>query len=246
MSLCADMLRRLLLISTSTVHGSRYLDYCADDIVGFLRDRLRVLFIPFARPSGISLADYSKRARERFATMGFELNGIEAATDPREAVETADVIFIGGGNTFLLLRDLYETGLIEPIRERVANGVPYIGTSAGSNVAGLTIGTTNDMPIVRPSTFDALGLVPFNINPHYLDPDPDSKHKGETRETRIKEYHVLNPQPVVGLREGAWLEISGDSMLLGGSSGARLFRQGSEPEEFETGDQLDFLLSSSR
>jgi peptidase E len=179
------MLRRLLLISTSTVHGSGYLDYCADDIVAFLRDRLRVLFIPFARPSGIDLADYSKR-------------------------------------------------------------VPYIGTSAGSNVAGLTIGTANDMPIVHPPTLDAFGLVPFNINPHYLDPDPDSKHKGETRETRIKEFHVLNAQPVVGLREGAWLEISGDSMLLGGSSGARLFRSGSEPEEFKTGDGLDFLLSSSR
>jgi len=220
------------------------LDYCAAGIQEFLRDRPRVLFVPFASPSGISYDDYSRRARDRFAQMGLELSGIEAATDQRTAAETAEAIFIGGGNTFLLLRSLYEAKLLDILRERVASGVPYMGTSAGANVAGLTIGTTNDMPIVLPPTLDALGLVPFNINPHYIDPEPDSKHKGETRETRIKEFHVVNEQPVIGLREGAWLEIRDESMMLRGTAGARLFRRGREPAEFKTGDEMSFLLSS--
>ncbi len=240
-----DMLKRLLLISTSTVHGSGYLDYCSGDIEDFLRGRPQVLFIPFARPSGISHEQYSRKARERFGTMGLELTGVEAASDPREAVEAAEAIFVGGGNTFLLLKGLYDAGLVDTIRERVASGIPYVGTSAGSNVAGLTIGTTNDMPIVFPSTFDALGLVPFNINPHYLDPDPDSTHKGETRETRIKEFHGINEQPVVGLREGAWLEISGASITLRGTAGARLFRRNREPQEFTAGERLDFLITNA-
>ena len=220
------------------------MDYCAAGIKEFLRERPRVLFVPFARPSGISYEDYSGRAQDRFAQMGLELSGIEAATDQCAAAATAEAIFIGGGNTFLLLRSLYEAKLLDILRERVASGVPYMGTSAGANVAGLTIGTTNDMPIVLPPTLDALGLVPFNINPHYIDPEPDSKHKGETRETRIKEFHVLNKQPVIGLREGAWLEIRDKSMTLRGKAGARLFRRGREPAEFKTGDDLSFLLSS--
>lgn len=239
-----DMRKRLLLISTSTVHGSGYLDYCAAEIQEFLRDRPRVLFIPFARPSGISHENYSRRARDRFAQMGLTLSGIEAAGDPRQAIETAEALFIGGGNTFVLLRDLHETDLVDLIRDRVGSGIRYIGTSAGANVAGPTIGTTNDMPIVFPPTFDALALVPFNINPHYLDPDPDSKHKGETRETRINEFHAINEQPVVGLREGAWLEINGASVTLRGTAGARLFRRDRDPEEFTAGAELDFLLAS--
>jgi dipeptidase E len=238
------MLRRLLLISTSTVHGSGYLDYCAAEIQEFLRDRPQVLFIPFARPSGISHEDYSRTARDRFAQMGLELNGIEASGDQRKAIDIAESIFIGGGNTFLLLRDLYDADLVDLIRDRVGSGIRYIGTSAGANVAGLTIGTTNDMPIVLPPTFNALGLVPFNVNPHYLDPDPDSKHKGETRETRIREFHVINKQPVVGLREGAWLEVNGASVMLHGTTGARLFRHDRDPEEFTAGAKLDFLLPS--
>jgi dipeptidase E len=158
-------------------------------------------------------------------------------------VRSADVLFVGGGNTFLLLRELYRAGVMDLIRARVHTGMLYIGTSAGSNVAGLTIGTTNDMPIVYPPSFDALGLVPFNINPHYLDPDPNSTHMGETRETRIKEFHFLHDQPVVGLREGAMLHVTDSTVELQGSSGARLFLSHDEPAEFAPGDQMGFLLS---
>ncbi len=236
------MAKRLLLISTSTVHGSGYLDYCADDLAKFLSNDTRVLFIPYARPSGISHAEYTELARERFARMGLELVGVNETSRPLEAIQNSQSLFIGGGNTFLLLRDLYTAGLLDTIRQRVAAGMPYVGTSAGSNVAGLTIGTTNDMPIVLPPSIDALGLVPFNINPHYLDPDPDSTHKGETRETRINEFHVINEHPVVGLREGAWLHVNDGLVQLSGDNGARLFRQGLRPEEYRPGSRLNFLL----
>ena len=238
------MFNRLMLISTSTVHGSGYLDYCANSITKFLGTAGRVLFVPYARPSGISHSKYSELASEKFADMGFELAGIHDFPDSRAAIEDAESLFIGGGNTFLLLRDLYRADLLDVVRQRVAEGMPYIGTSAGSNVAGLSIGTTNDMPIVHPRSFDALGLVPFNINPHHLDPDPKSTHRGETRETRINEFHVLNGQPVLGLREGAWLSVEGSSLNLEGSKGARLFSQGADPEEFKPGASLSFLLES--
>ena len=237
-----EMAKRLLLISTSTVHGSGYLDYCADDLAKFLSNDTQVLFIPYARPSGISHAEYTELARERFARMGLELVGVNETSRPLEAIQNSQSLFIGGGNTFLLLRDLYTAGLLDTIRQRVAAGMPYVGTSAGSNLAGLTIGTTNDMPIVLPPSNDALGLVPFNINPHYLDRDPDSTHKGETRETRINEFHVINEQPVVGLREGAWLHVNDGVVQLSGHNGARLFRQGLRPEEYRPGSRLDFLL----
>jgi dipeptidase E len=238
------MTKRLLLFSTSTVHGSGYLDYCANEIVQFLSGATSVLFVPYARPSGISQARYTDLARDKVAKMGLDLQGVNEFARPLEAVRNAQSLFIGGGNTFLLLRDLYGADLLDTIRQRVANGVPYVGTSAGSNVAGATIGTTNDMPIVFPPTFDALRLVPFNINPHYLDPDPNSTHKGETRETRIVEFHTVNEQPVVALREGAWLEIDSGAVRLSGDTGARLFRRGQPPEEYRPGARLDFLLES--
>lgn len=237
------MTRRLLLISTSTVHGSGYLEYCTDEIASFLHGRDSILFIPFARPSGLTHDEYSEKAREHFAKLGVHLNGIHEFDDAPRAVREAKALFIGGGNTFVLLRQLYDGGLVAEIRERVAAGMPYMGTSAGSNVAGLSIGTTNDMPIAYPPSFDALGLVRFNINPHYLDPDPSSTHMGETRETRVREFHVFNPQPVVGLREGAWLRITGDEVLLQGSTGARVFRAGLPPEEHESGARLDSLTA---
>jgi dipeptidase E len=151
-------------------------------------------------------------------------------------------MFIGGGNTFRLLTLLHEKALIAPIRKRVAAGMPYMGSSAGTNVASPTIKTTNDMPIVYPPTFDALNLVPFQINPHYLDPDPASKHQGETREQRIREFHEMNETPVVGLREPALIRIDGARAELLGDAGARLFKRGSQPVELATGDRLDDLL----
>jgi dipeptidase E len=228
---------RLLLISNSTLYGSGYLDHCAPAIEQVLRPGVsRVLFIPYA------LFDrdlYAARARQRFARMGFELDSIDdTAGSPAAAVERAEAIFVGGGNTFRLLDTLWRNELIEPISRRVRGGVPYIGSSAGSNVACVTIKTTNDMPIVRPPTFDALNLVAFNINPHYLDPVPGSTHMGETREERIAQFHEENLPPVVGLREGAWLRVDDGAVMLEGSTGARLFRRGQPPEEHAPGTRL--------
>ncbi len=237
------MSRRLLLVSTSTVHGTGYLDHCADAAQALMRGAGSVLFIPFARPSGLSHDAYTEHARGRFADLGFRLSGLHEAADPVAAVRAAEAVFVGGGNTFVLLRALYRAGVVAALRERLRAGVPYMGTSAGSNVAGLSIGTTNDMPVDYPPSFDALGMVPFNINPHYLDPDPASRHMGETRETRIREFHVFNPQPVVGLREGTWLRVEGDCLTLeGAEAGARLFRKDRELEEFGPGADLSFLL----
>jgi len=237
-----DMTRNLLLISNSTLHGSGYLDHCADEICKFLGNRKTVLFIPYARPSGITYDEYTKVARERFEKMGFKLTGIHEYKNPKEAVKSAEAIFIGGGNTFVLLNGLYKADIIDEIRIKVKDGMPYIGTSAGSNVACNSIKTTNDMPIIYPPSFDALNLASFNINPHYLDPDPKSKHKGETRETRIKEFHFFNSEYVVGLREGAMLHIKGEYVTLKGTTGARILKKGKEPQEFKPGDSLDFLL----
>jgi dipeptidase E len=174
--------------------------------------------------------------------LGLELDSLHAAEDPRRAVEHAEAIFCGGGNTFRLLNTLYREGLVEPIRRRALDGMPYTGASAGSNVACLTIRTTNDMPIVQPPTFNALALVPFQINPHYLDPDPGTTHMGETRETRIREFHEEHATPVIGLREGAMLRVDGDTVELRGRAGARIFRRGREPVEVEPGTRLDPLL----
>ncbi len=234
--------QRLLLLSTSTVHGSGFLEYCRPVIADHFAGRDRILFVPYASPGGMPHEEYTAAVSRALADAGLETAGIHSFPDAAEAVREAEGIFIGGGNTFLLLRELYARQLLDPIRERVANGMPYMGSSAGSNVAGATIGTTNDMPIVHPPAFDALGLVPFNINPHYLDPDPDSTHMGETRETRIREFHVQNPQPVVGLREGAWLARDGARLTVGGSGGGRLFRPDQNAEELPPGSDLSGLL----
>ena len=236
------MQRNLLLISNSTLHGSGYLDHCETAIREFLGKCNSVIFIPFARPDGISHDAYTKIAYERFSQIDYALSGIHKIEDMKQAIREADAIFIGGGNTFVLLTGLYQNDLLDTIREEVASGKPYIGTSAGANVACLSIKTTNDMPIMYPPSFYALGLVPFNINPHYLDPDPNSTHMGETRETRIKEFHAFNDVPVIGLREGAMLLVTGNQMILQGSNGARLMRPHREPMEYQPGDDLSFLL----
>jgi dipeptidase E len=230
---------RVLLISNSTLFGSGYLDHAEHEIRDFLGDIKRVLFVPFALYDRDA---YASTASERFKKMGYDLTSVHNATDRLQAVAETQAIFIGGGNTFRLLKTLYDQNLLDPIRQRVATGMPYIGSSAGSNVAGPTIKTTNDMPILQPPSFDALGLVSFQINPHYLDPDPNSKHMGETREKRIMEFLEENDAPVLGLREGAMARCEDGKTILKGSTGARIFRRGIEAVETVPGDQLDELL----
>ncbi len=230
---------RLLLISNSTLHGSGYLDHAEAEIRDFLGDVKRVLFVPFALYDRDA---YAATARDRFARMGYELSSLHDAGDPLRAVADTQAIFVGGGNTFRLLKTLYDRELLTPIRQRVANGMPYVGSSAGSNIVAPTIKTTNDMPIVQPPSFDALGLVSFQINPHYLDPDPNSKHMGETREKRLQEFLEENDTPVLGLREGAIARCENGRITLKGSTGARIFRRGLDPVETLPGDRLDELL----
>lgn len=238
------MNRNLLLISTSSTHGTGYLEHAEEQVKELLQGKSSLLFIPYARPGGISHAAYTAKVQEAFAPWGISVTGVHAYDNPDQAVRHAEAVFIGGGNTFLLLRQLYANKIVKPLQERAEKGVPYIGTSAGTNVAGKTIGTTNDMPIVHVKTFDALQLVPFNINPHYLDPQPDSTHMGETRETRIAEFHNHNAQPVVGLREGSMLRIKGDRIELQGPLSMRVFLQGQKPIEFKAGDDINFLMEA--
>jgi dipeptidase E len=229
----------LLLISSSLVHEYGFLDHAEPEIRRLL-DRVRsVAFVPFAQADHEA---YTARVRERLSAMGFVVTQVRARAD----VERAEALFIGGGNSFRLLKAMYERDLLGVIRARVTDGMPYIGSSAGTNVATPSIRTSNDMPIVYPLSFDALGLVPFQINPHYLDGDPASTHKGETREERIREFHEENDTPVVGLREGSMLAIRGDEVRLVGSKPARIFRQGEETVEVETGSMIDVALLGIR
>ena len=233
------MARHLLLVSTSTVFGTRYLEHAFPELQDFLGTVRRVLFIPYA------LADrdaYASKARAAFEEIGYGLDSLHEARDPRRAVEDAEAVFCGGGNTFRLLKSLYEHDLLPVVRRRVGRGMPYSGASAGSNLASPTIKTTNDMPIVEPPSFAALGLVSFQINPHYIDPDPGSRHMGETREMRIREFHEENDVPVVGLREGAILRVEEEKILLKGLAGARIFRRGREPVEVVPVADLGELL----
>jgi dipeptidase E len=236
------MTKRILLISNSTLHGSGYLDHAETEIRSFLGDAKRVLFVPYAL---FDRDNYAATAQQRFEKMGYELSSVHTVDDPAQAVEKTDAVFIGGGNTFRLLKALYEFELLGPIRERVWAGMPYVGSSAGSNVAAPTIKTTNDMPIVEPPSFEALHLVSFQINPHYLDPDPNSKHMGETREERLIQFLEENETPVVGLREGAMLRIDEDAVFLRGSTGARIFRRGKEQVEVTPVAQINQFLAAN-
>lgn len=231
-------MKRILLISNSRLYGSGYLDHAETEIRSFLGDLKRVLFVPYAL---FDHENYAVGTQWRFKKMDYGLTSIHTASDPVQAVNETDAIFIGGGNTFRLLKALYDHALLGPIRERVAGGMPYIGSSAGSNVAGPTIRTTNDMPIVEPPSFDALGLVSFQLNPHYLDADPNSTHMGETREERIMQFLEENDTPVIGLREGAMLRIENGTTTLRGSSGARIFRRGKTPEEVIPDAQINLI-----
>jgi len=232
--------RRLLLISNSTMHGHGYLEHCKHEIVDFLGGaRRRVMFVPYA------LFDhdaYTAKARSAFLTMGHDLVSVHEEKHSPRLLAEVDAVFIGGGNTFRLLSALQHYELLPAIHRRVFDGVPYIGSSAGTNVATPSIRTTNDMPIVQPQSFSALDLVPFQINPHYLDPDPGSRHMGETREERIHQFHEEHETPVLGLREGCMLRVEGSRLELRGSTPARLFRRGAEATEFAPPCDLSFLL----
>lgn len=219
-----------------------FLEYCTEDIRQFFAGLDEILFIPYARPGGISYDEYTELVRPPFEAMGIRVRSIHEAASPRVGIEGSEGVFVGGGNTFLLLHSLYAAHLVDLLRERVQGGLRYMGSSAGSNVACQSISTTNDMPIIYPHEFESLGLVPFNINPHYLDPDPGSKHQGETRETRIREFHCYNDQPVLGLREGSWLRLDGERLSIGGPHSVRLFRKGQEAVEIPPDQELSFLI----
>ncbi|WP_445453849.1 dipeptidase PepE [Flavobacterium sp. 25HG05S-40] len=234
-------MKKMIIASTSTVHGGKYLDYLLPSLAHHFKDCSEILFIPYARPGGISHDMYTENVRSAFATINKAVKGLHEFENPKQAILEAQGIFTGGGNTFLLVTQLYENKVMEILSQVVQNGTPYLGSSAGSNIAGLTMQTTNDMPIIYPPSFKTLGLIPFNLNPHYLDPDLQSKHMGETRETRIKEFHAFNEIPVLGLREGSWLEVNGKTILLKGNLSARLFRQHEVPTELGSESDLSWI-----
>lgn len=231
-------MKSIIIASTSTLHGGDYLEYLLSELSVHFEHCKTILFIPYARPDGISHDEYTAKVALAFAKINKEIIGIHEFEDEIDAIKNAEGIFTGGGNTFLLVSELYKNNSMIKLSEAIEKGVPYLGTSAGSNICGLTMQTTNDMPIIYPPSFITLGLVPFNLNPHYLDADLQSKHMGETRETRINEFHSFNYIPVLGLREGSWLDVKGDKIILKGNLPARLFRQNQTPIEIESGTDL--------
>ena len=234
-------MKNILLASTSTVYGSGFLDYLLPELEQHFKDCKTLLFIPYARSGGMTHEEYTAKVALAFTKINIAVKGIHEFENPVEAVQNAEGIFTGGGNTFVLVSQLYKNQVMDVLAEKLKSGTPYLGTSAGSNIAGLTIQTTNDMPIVYPPSFQTLGMIPFNLNPHYIDSDTPSNHMGETREARIKEFHAFNSIPVLGLREGSWLAIKGNAITLKGNLKARLFRQNQLAEELESGADLSFV-----
>jgi dipeptidase E len=232
-------MKNLLIASTSTLHGGNYLEYLLPELQLHFAQCKTILFVPYARPGGISHDDYILKVKTFFALLNKEVRGLHEFNNPAEAIQKAEGIFTGGGNTFLLVTQLHQNNQMQTLKKAIENGTPYLGTSAGSNICGLTMQTTNDMPIIYPPSFETLGAIPFNLNPHYLDADLQSKHMGETRETRIKEFHQFNSQPVIGLREGSWLDVKGNQIVLRGELSARLFRQSQETIEVESGSEME-------
>ncbi|WP_294277562.1 dipeptidase PepE [uncultured Chryseobacterium sp.] len=228
----------IILASTSTLYGGSYLEYLREELIDLYTGIEELVFIPFARPGGISHDEYTAKARTFFETLGIRVKGVHEFEDMKQAVDNAQAYFTGGGNTFLLVKTLHEEGLMKLLKQNIESGKPYLGCSAGSNIGGQNMKTTNDMPIVYPPSFDCMGLVPFNLNPHYLDPDPGLKHNGETRETRILEFLTQNTLKVVGLREGNWIRRKGNTITVEGSELTRIFEPGKEPYEIEPGSEL--------
>ncbi len=238
-------MKKLLLISNSTNAGEAYLGWPRNDIKNFLNTNKvsRVLFVPYAGVS-VTYDDYTNKVADVFKELGVEIYGIHNEIDPVKAVKEAEAIAVGGGNTFHLLYMLHKLKLVDAIRDQALKGVPYMGWSAGSNVACPSLKTTNDMPIIEPASFDCAALVPFQINPHYLDAHPDG-HGGETREQRIEEFLKVNQQIyVVGLREATLLLVEGDKISLIGKRPMRVFKYGEEPKEIQVGENIDFLLKA--
>jgi dipeptidase E len=234
-------MKKMILASTSTIHGSTYLDYIKDEVKVLFSNSKKIIFIPYARPDGLTHEKYTKLASNFFIKLGIEVNGIHEYKDLKKAIKNTDGIFIGGGNSFLLLKNLIDNDLINYLKEAIESGKPYLGTSAGINICGPSIGTSNDIPIIHPTSFKSLNIIPFNINPHYLDAINDSKHMGETRETRIKEFHFFNSQIVIGLREGSYLSVLGEKIILKGNKSARVFEQNKKPYEVEINYNLKDL-----
>lgn len=228
----------IILASTSTLFGGSYLEYLSSEIQKLFSAANEIIFIPFARPGGISHDEYTDKVRTFFAGLNINVKGLHEFEDKAEVLTSAKGIFTGGGNTFLLVKTLHEENLMQVLKENVENGRPYLGCSAGSNIGGLNMKTTNDMPIVYPPSFECMGLVPFNINPHYLDPNPDLKHNGETRETRIMEFLTQNETKVVGLREGNWIRKIGQQITVEGTELTRIFEKGKAPYEIAPGTEL--------
>lgn len=231
-----------IIASTSTIHGSAYLEYLLPALKELYKDVTEVVFIPYARPSGITHERYTEIAAEGLKSLDLNVVGLHTYSNPIEAIQQAEAIFTGGGNTFQLVKMLHDLKLMDTLKKTIESGTPYLGTSAGSNICGPTMQTTNDMPVVYPSSFKTTGVIPFNINAHYLDPDPKSTHKGETRETRIKEFHIYNDTIVIGLREGSWLRVQGSDIVLKGTLDARVFQQNKSPYEVQTAFNFKNLI----
>jgi len=231
-------MKNLIIASTSSLHGGDYLEYLLPVLENHFANCQTIIFIPYARPGGITHEAYTQTVKKAFSKINKKVVGLHTFENPVEALTNAEGIFTGGGNTFLLVTQLYQINSMEALSQAIAKGIPYLGTSAGSNITGLSMQTTNDMPIIYPPSFATLGVLPFNLNPHYLDPDTQSKHMGETRETRIKEFHAFNDTPVLGLREGSWLEVTGNNIILKGTLTARWFTQNQEAIELVPGTNL--------
>ncbi|CAH2240599.1 jg21072 [Pararge aegeria aegeria] len=237
-----------LLLSSSNCHGFSLLEFAKQEICSFLETRnvSELVFVPYAQKN---YDDYTKKIKDAFTPWGFSVIGLHTYSDPAAAINSAKAIFVGGGNTFLLLKTLYDNQLVHLIREKVITGnLLYIGSSAGTNVATKSIHTTNDMPIIYPPSFDAISIVPFNINPHYIDKIETDTHKGETRDQRIEEYMEMpHANPVLGLREGCILHVNGDSLVLKGVAGAVLFEVNvSKKVEYPVGADVSFLLNYAK
>ncbi len=233
-------MRDILLASTSTLLGGTYLNYLKSEIIELFKSVDEIIFIPYARPSGISHDEYTEKARSFFASINKKVKGLHEFSTVTDAIKNAQGFFTGGGNTFLLVKQLHEHKLMYMLRDEVLKGKPYLGCSAGSNIGGMNMQTTNDMPIVYPSSFETMGLVDFNINPHFLDEAIYTKSMGETRETRIKEFLSQNQIPVIGLREGSWIRVKNDLVKLEGSLPAKIFEKDKEPYELAAHSEISF------